>query len=131
MCHWVASVSQDCRRSHRRYATQFLLRRASASDNCRFATSSALDHGALPSQLRHSSSQGKRMHKHRQTTMKAASVLLTLIGAAAHGQDKPVPCADDPIFKQQDFTVGHWDVYANGKKTAEVRMEKVLKDCAI
>jgi hypothetical protein len=58
---------------------------------------------------------------------------LLLASAAAHAQQKPaqVACADDPMFRQQDFTLGHWDVYAGEQKTAEVRMEKTLKDCAI
>ena len=60
-----------------------------------------------------------------------AVALLTLACVAAQAQDKPVPCSEDPIFRQQDFTVGHWDVYSKDRKTAEVRMEKVLKDCAI
>jgi hypothetical protein len=62
---------------------------------------------------------------------RGAIALLGLACLAAQAQDKPVPCSDDPIFQQQDFTVGHWDVYKDGQKTAEVRLEKALKDCAI
>lgn len=59
------------------------------------------------------------------------AVLAAVSCFTVHAQDKPVPCSQDPIFAQQDFTIGHWDVYTDGKKSAEVRMEKTLKGCAI
>src|ERR1700740_2729793 len=42
----------------------------------------------------------------------------------------PAGCSD-PIYKAQDFSLGHWDVYLDGKKYAEVVMEKKLDGCAI
>lgn len=57
-------------------------------------------------------------------------------GAAAQtpAPARPPACAADPIFQQQDFTLGTWDVF-NGRdgteKTATVRMERALDGCAI
>src|SRR5437868_8284024 len=68
-----------------------------------------------------------------RSTMLLSMGALLLASAVAHAQGKPVaiPCADDPVFQQQDFTLGHWDVYAGEQKTAEVRMERALNGCAI
>lgn len=62
---------------------------------------------------------------------RSVPVLLALSCLTAQARDMPAPCSEDPIFAQQDFTVGQWDVYADGKKIAAVRMEKTLKGCAI
>lgn len=40
-------------------------------------------------------------------------------------------CQDDPKFREQDFTVGEWDVFAGSAKTAEVSMTLILNDCVI
>ncbi len=58
-------------------------------------------------------------------------VLPAVLSGEARGEDRSIPCSDDPLFHQQDFTVGDWDVYEGQIKTAEVRLEKALKDCAI
>jgi hypothetical protein len=58
-----------------------------------------------------------------------ASVALAA-APAAHAQGEPAGCAA-PIYAGQDFTVGEWDVFTGGKKTAEVTMEKSLDGCAI
>ena len=50
--------------------------------------------------------------------------------AAAQTVPAPTPCTD-PIYRRQDFTVGHWDVYNGDKKSAEVLMEASLGGCAI
>ncbi|RKF21229.1 hypothetical protein D6851_10015 [Altericroceibacterium spongiae] len=54
---------------------------------------------------------------------------------ALPAQAQPVPdkdrCRAEEGFRQQDFTLGEWDVYAGEVKIAEVRMEPVLRDCAI
>ncbi len=42
-----------------------------------------------------------------------------------------VPCSDNPTYHQQDFALGDWDVFHDGKKTAEVHLEPVLAGCAI
>jgi len=63
-----------------------------------------------------------------------AAGVAALAGQAASAQTTAAPapdCAADPIYQQQDFTLGHWDVYNKGVKTAEVKMERVLGGCAI
>lgn len=50
---------------------------------------------------------------------------------SVRGEDAAIPCSDDPLFHQQDFTIGDWDVYEGTTKTAEVKLEKALKECAI
>jgi hypothetical protein len=72
----------------------------------------------------------------------AASVIAISAGPASAQQQQPAAqpaaprprppaCAEDPRYALQDFTVGHWDVYNGERKTAEVKMEKVLKGCSI
>ncbi len=46
-------------------------------------------------------------------------------------QEVQQSCSEDENFRQQDFTLGHWDVFSGKDKVAEVLMEPVLKDCAI
>lgn len=40
-------------------------------------------------------------------------------------------CKNDPKFREQDFTLGNWDVYTGDTKTDEVTMTLILNDCAI
>ena len=55
-----------------------------------------------------------------------------LLGArAANAGEAPPACSTDASYAQQDFTLGEWDVFNKGKKSAEVKMEKVLNGCAI
>ena len=59
---------------------------------------------------------------------------LALIAAPAAAQAPANPaetCRNDPRFRQQDFTLGSWDVYTGEKKTDEVTMTLILNDCAI
>lgn len=56
----------------------------------------------------------------------AASALFLSAPASAQA-----PGCADAIYAGQDFTVGTWDVFSDGKKSAEVKMEKVLDGCAI
>ena len=53
-----------------------------------------------------------------------ASALLALPAAAG-------VCTDDPKFREQDFTVGEWDVFAGERKTADVSMKRILNGCVI
>jgi hypothetical protein len=66
-----------------------------------------------------------------RSILRCIGYALLLLTAVTRADEKPPACVDDPIFAQQDFTLGHWDVYSGGKKTAEVLMEKTLKGCAI
>ncbi|MFT3967569.1 MAG: hypothetical protein QM690_16975 [Sphingobium sp.] len=62
----------------------------------------------------------------------AAGALLLAVGPAG-AQDKHAPaCSTDMMYQQQDFTLGFWDVFGtDGRKSAEVRMEKRLDGCTI
>lgn len=62
-----------------------------------------------------------------------AAAVLAIVSASNASAQAPAAanCKTDPAFAQMDFAVGHWDVTANGEKDAEVRIEKVLDDCAI
>jgi hypothetical protein len=60
-----------------------------------------------------------------------AALPLACASAIARGADAPPACGEDARFEQQDFALGDWDVYEGGKKSATVRLEKVLKGCAI
>jgi hypothetical protein len=62
------------------------------------------------------------------------------VGAAAAQQPpstqtpqpaRPPACAEDPLFGQQDFTLGKWEVFRGDTKSAEVTMEKVNGGCGI
>jgi hypothetical protein len=57
-----------------------------------------------------------------------AALLLSASGASAQAADT---CKADARFREQDFTVGTWDVFAGADKTAEVSMTLILNDCVI
>ncbi len=65
----------------------------------------------------------------------AALSLGLLALTPAYGQkaaDPPAPaCADDPLYRQLDFTAGTWDVFGPNGKNAEVTMAPALNGCAI
>jgi len=57
-------------------------------------------------------------------------VLLSIIVAQADAQKSP--CTTDPIYRQFDFWIGEWDVYAkNGKKAGDSKIELILDSCII
>ena len=44
----------------------------------------------------------------------------------------PVPCRDDPAYRQLDFWIGTWEVFnPKGERDGENVIEKVLDGCAI
>lgn len=57
------------------------------------------------------------------------AAMATLGGGAEIAQSASV--CTDPAYAQQDFSLGHWNVYIDGRKHAEVIMEKKLGGCAI
>lgn len=62
-----------------------------------------------------------------------AAALLALSATAA-AQTPPSPadtCRSDAKFREQDFTLGSWDVYTGDRKTDEVNMSLILNDCVI
>ena len=59
-----------------------------------------------------------------------AAVLTLLLAAPAAAQTADT-CKTDSRFREQDFTLGSWDVYTGEKKTDEVTMSLILNDCVI
>jgi hypothetical protein len=60
--------------------------------------------------------------------------LAALAPVAAHAAEpapKPLSCADDPVYHQQDFTLGQWDVTDATGKVAKVHIERALAGCAL
>jgi hypothetical protein len=57
-----------------------------------------------------------------------AALCFSASGASAQAADT---CKADARFREQDFTVGTWDVFAGADKTAEVSMTLILNDCVI
>ncbi len=42
------------------------------------------------------------------------------------------PCATNPVYRQFDFWIGEWDVYAkNGRLAGDSRIELILDSCVI
>jgi hypothetical protein len=63
-----------------------------------------------------------------------AAALAHLVAAPAAAQTQANPadtCRNNAKFREQDFTLGSWDVYTGDKKTDEVTMTLILNDCAI
>lgn len=61
---------------------------------------------------------------------------ITLLPVAVQAQTAAAPakadtCRSDPRYREQDFTLGDWDVFAGTTKTAEVSMKLTLNDCVI
>ena len=73
------------------------------------------------------------MHRPLLTAPLLAAALLALAPpAAAQTAANPADtCRNDPKFREQDFTVGNWDVYTGTTKTDEVTMTLILNDCVI
>ena len=60
--------------------------------------------------------------------------LLLLLGvyASASAQQPKSPCLTDPVYRQFDFWIGEWEVYAkNGKKAGDSRIEVILDSCIV
>ena len=57
-------------------------------------------------------------------------VVIATIGLQAMAQK--TPCTTDPLYRQFDFWIGEWDVYAkNGKKAGDSKIELILDSCII
>ncbi|WP_298171669.1 hypothetical protein [Novosphingobium sp.] len=68
---------------------------------------------------------------HRPLLATALALLLAAPAAAQAPASPADTCRNDPKFREQDFTLGSWDVYTGEKKTDEVTMSLILNDCAI
>jgi hypothetical protein len=60
-------------------------------------------------------------------------LLLFLTGFAIFELDaQKTPCTADPVYRQFDFWIGEWEVYAkNGKKAGDSKIELILDSCII
>lgn len=61
----------------------------------------------------------------------AATLLATPLAAQPAAVPKSETCRSDTRYRQQDFTLGKWDVFSGTTKTAEVTMTLILNDCVI
>ena len=62
---------------------------------------------------------------------KGLLLILTLI-LALYMEAQKSPCTTDPVYRQFDFWIGEWDVYAkNGKKAGESKIDLILDSCII
>jgi len=62
---------------------------------------------------------------------KGLLLILTLI-MAFYMKAKKTPCTTDPVYRQFDFWIGEWDVYAkNGKKAGDSKIDLILDSCII
>jgi hypothetical protein len=72
----------------------------------------------------------------RLATLSAVALLLVAANVCAAQTAAPAaaPCMDaqlHPEYRQLDFWVGEWTVYKDKEKLSDVKVEKVLKDCAL
>ena len=69
--------------------------------------------------------------------MKLLAIILSLAAIVtciqpAWAADAATSCsAQDEVFKQQDYVLGHWDIFNAGRKSAEAQVVKDLSGCAI
>src|SRR5690349_7331127 len=64
--------------------------------------------------------------------MKKSLLLIFLLTAILHVVAQKTPCTTDPIYRQFDFWIGEWDVYAkNGKKAGDSKIDLILDSCII
>ena len=62
---------------------------------------------------------------------KGLLLILTLI-MAFYMKAQKTPCTTDPVYRQFDFWIGEWDVYAkNGKKAGDSKIDLILDSCII
>ena len=62
---------------------------------------------------------------------KGLLLILTLI-IAFYLEAQKTPCTTDPVYRQFDFWIGEWDVYAkNGKEAGDSRIDLILDSCII
>jgi hypothetical protein len=60
-------------------------------------------------------------------------LLSILIAAMVLGAEaQKTPCTTDPVYRQFDFWIGQWDVYAkNRKKAGDSKIDLILDSCII
>jgi len=64
--------------------------------------------------------------------MKRGLLLILLLATVLRVVAQKTPCTTDPVYRQFDFWIGEWDVYAkNGKKAGDSKIDLILDSCII
>jgi hypothetical protein len=59
-------------------------------------------------------------------------VLFLMLVSSIYSHAQKTPCTSDPVYRQFDFWIGEWEVYAkNGKKAGDSKIELILDSCII
>jgi hypothetical protein len=59
-------------------------------------------------------------------------VLFLMLASSIYSHAQKTPCTSDPVYRQFDFWIGDWEVYAkNGKKAGDSKIELILDSCII
>jgi hypothetical protein len=55
-----------------------------------------------------------------------------MVAISIYSRGQKSPCTSDPVYRQFDFWIGDWEVFAkNGKKAGDSRIELILDSCII
>jgi hypothetical protein len=58
--------------------------------------------------------------------------LFFMLASSIYGHAQKTPCTSDPVYRQFDFWIGDWEVYAkNGKKAGDSKIDLILDSCII
>src|SRR4029077_18052907 len=64
--------------------------------------------------------------------MKKGLLLLFIAITTTRTEAQKTPCTTNPVYRQFDFWIGDWEVYANnGKKAGDSKIELILDSCVI
>jgi len=59
-------------------------------------------------------------------------VLFLMLATSNYSHAQKTPCTSDPVYRQFDFWIGDWEVYArNDKKAGDSKIELILDSCII
>jgi hypothetical protein len=74
----------------------------------------------------------KRFYLNKKIAMRKLLIPMLLVCIAAGAQPPKSPCTTNPVYRQFDFWIGEWEVYAlNGKKAGDSKIELILDSCII
>ena len=59
-------------------------------------------------------------------------LLFLMLASSICSHAQKTPCTSDPVYRQFDFWIGDWEVFAkNGKKAGDSKIELILDSCII
>ena len=59
-------------------------------------------------------------------------LVFLMLASSTYSQAQKTPCTSDPVYRQFDFWIGSWEVYAkSGKKAGDSKIELILDSCII